>query len=338
MLRKNVLSSGGDRKLILPGVELIMKKIKTNSRFSREKQVSSNSWISSPRGIFYFFKFFTFFLLFSHFSIANPDSLAVKKAKWKKQRIAPGIQLKHYFFDQALFNSNQNINILEIKPKRNIFLDVGFEPLILKPTSEFGKEANAIAAINGTFFNRKEGGSRDFIKAGGKIINENEKLLEEENQRIFHQKAAISFNNGKIKIHQWDGSPDWEHKIEAEGIMVSGPLLLINNDTAKLDSITFNITRHPRTVVAITKKNRILLITIDGRNENAAGMNLFELRKFLRWLNATDGLNLDGGGSTTLWVQGQPENGVVNYPTDNKTWDREGEREVANVVLVKKKK
>jgi exopolysaccharide biosynthesis protein len=44
---------------------------------------------------------------------------------------------------------------------------------------------------------------------------------------------------------------------------------------------------------------------------------------------------MDGGGSTTMWVKNQPDNGVVNYPSDNKKWDHYGERKVANVILVR---
>ena len=53
--------------------------------------------------------------------------------------------------------------------------------------------------------------------------------------------------------------------------------------------------------------------------------------------HASDAINLDGGGSTTLWITNYKDNGVVNFPTDNKKWDHEGERKVANVVLLKKK-
>jgi exopolysaccharide biosynthesis protein len=66
-------------------------------------------------------------------------------------------------------------------------------------------------------------------------------------------------------------------------------------------------------------------------------MTLFELTKLTRWLKSDDAINLDGGGSTTLWINNYPENGVVNYPTDNKKWDHAGERKVANVVLLKEK-
>jgi exopolysaccharide biosynthesis protein len=123
--------------------------------------------------------------------------------------------------------------------------------------------------------------------------------------------------------------------LKGEDIMLSGPLLLFDSRTEPIDTTAFSKSRHPRTAVAITK-NRILLITVDGRDEHAAGMSLAELTKIMKWLGAIHGLNLDGGGSTTLWIRDQPENGVVNYPSDNKIWDHAGERKVANVLLLKK--
>jgi exopolysaccharide biosynthesis protein len=63
-------------------------------------------------------------------------------------------------------------------------------------------------------------------------------------------------------------------------------------------------------------------------------MNLIELQQVMRWLGCVSALNLDGGGSSTMYIKGEPENGVVNYPSDNKKFDHAGEREVANTVLL----
>jgi exopolysaccharide biosynthesis protein len=52
----------------------------------------------------------------------------------------------------------------------------------------------------------------------------------------------------------------------------------------------------------------------------------------MRWLGCVSAINFDGGGSSALWVKGE---GIVNYPTDNRKWDHEGERKVANILYVK---
>lgn len=267
---------------------------------------------------------------------AQSDSITVVGADWKKQKIAPGVRLKTFCFNKNLFGSNQNVSILEIKPKRNLVFDLGYDAKKLFPTSSFGKSAGAIAALNGTFFDIANGGSVDLIKSDGVIINGNR--LGKNGRRSGHQGSALIFNKGKLSIAKWNGDPDWEKSLDGEDIMVTGPLLILDQQEEKLDTAnSFNKTRHPRTAIAVTKNNRILLITVDGRNENSAGMSLFELTKLTRWLKSDDAINLDGGGSTTLWVNNFNETGVVNYPTDNRKWDHEGERKVANVVLLKKK-
>jgi exopolysaccharide biosynthesis protein len=278
-----------------------------------------------------------FSILISFQLFAQSDSLALINAEWQKEKISQGVVLKTFWFQNSLFNSNQFVSILEIKQKKKLEFDIGYDPKKLITTSDFGTQANAIAALNGTFFDIANGGSVDFIKSDGIVINENR--LGKNGSRAGHQGSALIINKGRITIAKWDGTPNWEKSLAGEDIMVSGPLLIQDQIHQKLDANNaFNKTRHPRTAVAIAKNKRILFITVDGRNTNSAGMSLFELTKLISWLNANDAINLDGGGSTTLWIKNYKENGVVNFPTDNKKWDHEGQRKVANVVLLKKKK
>ena len=77
---------------------------------------------------------------------------------------------------------------------------------------------------------------------------------------------------------------------------------------------------------------------VDGRRKDsffALGLTLPHLASMMKAVGCYNAINLDGGGSTTLWIKGFPDNGVVNYPSDNKQWDHYGERKVANVILVK---
>lgn len=267
---------------------------------------------------------------------AQSDSVSVCNADWKKEKISRGVYLKTFWFNKTLFNSSQNVSILKVKQSKKLEFDLGYEPKKLIPTSEYGKRSDAIAALNGTFFDMANGGSVDYIKSDGKLINENR--LGASGLRAVHQKSALAIKNGKLTIVKWNGNENWENSLDADDIMVSGPLLIMDGKDENLDTAnSFNKTRHPRTAVAVTKNKSILLITVDGRNENSAGMSLFELRKLMQWMKASDAINLDGGGSTALWINNYGENGIVNYPTDNKKWDHNGERKVANVVLLKKR-
>lgn len=90
-------------------------------------------------------------------------------------------------------------------------------------------------------------------------------------------------------------------------------------------SKAFVETRHPRTAVAKLKDGKFLMLTADGRSDASAGLDLYDLAKYLLELGATDAMNLDGGGSTTMFVDGR----IVNKPSD-----KEGERKVGDVILV----
>lgn len=84
--------------------------------------------------------------------------------------------------------------------------------------------------------------------------------------------------------------------------------------------------RHPRTMIGNAADGTIWLITVDGRQPSlSVGMTLEELRALAHRLSLVNALNLDGGGSTTMWVKG----GVVNNPSD-----AAGPRKVSDALLV----
>ena len=93
----------------------------------------------------------------------------------------------------------------------------------------------------------------------------------------------------------------------------------------------FGPVRHPRTAIAVAARgSRLLLVTVDGRREGwSAGMTLAELADLLRSLGATEALNLDGGGSTTMVASRSGRLAVVNRPSD-----ATGERPVGNALAV----
>jgi Phosphodiester glycosidase len=88
----------------------------------------------------------------------------------------------------------------------------------------------------------------------------------------------------------------------------------------------FSSVRHPRTAVGFSRDStKLYLITVDGRQESRAGMSLGELARLILELGVYEGMNFDGGGSTTMVVNG----GVVNSPSD-----KQGERAVGSALLI----
>jgi len=112
-------------------------------------------------------------------------------------------------------------------------------------------------------------------------------------------------------------SRNWDQTFSSLGIayhyLKNGKRVIYN------DSI-----RHPRTAMAYNSKY-IYFYVVDGRTSKSQGMKIDELSDFaLHFLNATDGAALDGGGSSTMVVNGK----IRNFPSDGV------ERAVSNAVLI----
>ncbi len=279
----------------------------------------------------YFFKLnYLLFLFLScsilHSHAQSSDSLTVVNKEWTVKKVAKGVEWKQGHFDN-LFNSVQEVNWIEIDlKKQGKNLHLAADSKILKPTSEFALENNALVAINGGFFNMKDGGAVDYIRVDGHVINQTAKESDRAN-------AVLSIDRKRVTIQ-----PATRENVEDSqslDLMLSGPLLLQGANRYNLGENAFNDNRHPRTAVGIAKKNKLILLVVDGRNAQAQGMSLHELASLMKWIGAQDAMNLDGGGSSTLFVKGGSSNNIVNYPSDNKKFDHEGQRNVANIIYLK---
>lgn len=256
----------------------------------------------------------------------DPQSLADKlaAADWQVEEINEGLTLKYEQFHD-LFGSTQSITILEVDLKQEdvqVKLD-HVESGFLK-TSDSGRRMGATAAVNGSFFDTKVGGSTVFLKRDGRIITPTR-----EGFTPYRENAGFGITaSGEVSIV---AKPDtgWERLEEYTELLASGPLLVKEDTLVEQVEQAFNTNRHPRTAIGLTADGRLLAVVVDGRNAEAHGMSIGELAELMQALGCTEAMNLDGGGSSTAWVQTQ---GVVNYPSDNKLYDHGGERGVATVI------
>ena len=132
------------------------------------------------------------------------------------------------------------------------------------------------------------------------------------------------------KANSWyDSHPEYPE------VLVTGPLLITGKKRVQLSSTALVINNHPRTAIGKRDNHKIMLVTLDGRTDQAIGMTLNELTDLMISLNCRDAVNLDGGGSSTMWIGGKPFNGIVNMPCDNKKFDHAGERAVSDIIIIK---
>jgi len=115
--------------------------------------------------------------------------------------------------------------------------------------------------------------------------------------------------------------------------LIGGMPAIVHNGQIRIDSArekvpnSFSQTRHPRTAIGYNRsKTKLFLFVVDGRQEGySIGMSLSDLADFMIDWDVYRGLNLDGGGSTTMYVCGE----VKNRPSD-----ATGEREVTNALII----
>jgi exopolysaccharide biosynthesis protein len=256
----------------------------------------------------------------------TPEDKQISRAAWVSEKVSPGVQWKYHHFED-LFNARQSVTVLRVDLKsvsaRVEHLDSGF---FLTSTRAY--EADAVAAVNGSFFNTKRGGSVVFFQKEGVVITPSNDA-----PRAYRDNAGFAIDpSGRIAIIKkpMDG---WKQSNQYATILSSGPLLLLDGKIVPQVQEKFNTNRHPRTAIGLTKDRHLIAVVVDGRSAEAYGMTTEELAKVMKGLGCTVAMNLDGGGSSTAWVKGQPFNGVVNFPSDNKKFDHEGERAVANCIV-----
>lgn len=258
------------------------------------------------------------------------DSLAIVSAQWKITSTQKGIVQKCTAIPM-LFDGPQYISLIEIDP-RLAHVKAGIAVAdSMTQTSRIAEVHNAIAAINGSYFDMKRGNSVCYLRIGETVVDT---TTAREFKRVT---GAIRVHKGKLSILPWNKQVEKDYKNRKGTVLASGPLMLKDGQVCDWSTCGQNFikTQHPRSAIVTTHEGKVWLLTADGRApQHAQGMSIPQLAYLIKLLGGSDALNLDGGGSTTLWHTGQ----VVNHPSDNKQFDHEGERCVPNIIYFSSEK
>ena len=85
---------------------------------------------------------------------------------------------------------------------------------------------------------------------------------------------------------------------------------------------------NPRTAIGIIDENHYIIVVSDGRTSESEGLSLYQLAEIMKSYGAKTAYNLDGGGSSTLYFNGQ----VINKPTTG--GNKILERAVSDIVYI----
>ena len=237
-----------------------------------------------------------------------------------------------------------------------------------KTPSQFYESENAPAiVVNGTFFSFTTNQNLNVVIRNGKMLSYNVPALKSLKSDSFYYptRSAIGIKrNGRADV-AWiftDTAERWPYAFQTRPIVARGktadPSLVdlntidpwkwwkvktaIGGGPVLLQEGRINITNqeeqmfvngfadlHPRTAMGYTKQNKLIILVIQGRAPGVAeGATLFEEAQILADLNCYEALNLDGGGSSCMLVNGQET---------IKPSDKEGQRPVPTVFLIRQR-
>lgn len=258
------------------------------------------------------------------------DSLRVANAEWRIDSLE-GFTLKRYHFGEGeLFCSAQHLFVIEVPAHSPRRLAFAYDS-VLTPVDTLARRREAFAAINGSFFDMDKGSPVCYLRIDGQLLGENTPQKNDSVNRKYYQYATLTL--GPTRLWVPDSNRTWENILSNGDIMTAGPMLLRKGQyVPQRDDRTFVTKRHNRTALGLRPDGTTVLLVADGRfKDKAEGLTLPELERVMRWLGCTEAINLDGGGSSTMYIK---DKGVVNYPSDNNRHDHEGQRPVSNAILL----
>jgi MYXO-CTERM domain-containing protein len=221
----------------------------------------------------------------------------------------PGIRRLHRV------TANQNINVLVVDLcAPGVSLRATKSGERQRTVSSFGALVGAKAAINGDFFSYTDYSTNGPSRGNGGAWGGGD----------HGYVAPVQFGANRVALPAHEGTSGVEPW--AREVVSGHPTLLVGNAPRDNNGDGLCTARHPRTVLGFSAdKTKLYLAVIDGRATNRVGMTCDEMIALMKGLGATDAVNLDGGGSSTMWVAGT---GFVNNPSDG------SQRVVANHLAV----
>ena len=202
---------------------------------------------------------------------------------------------------------------------KTAFAQSAYGKNVTEKTSEIAENVNAILAINGDYYGAQE---RGYVIRNGVLYRSTAKSGNED---------LVIYADGSFEIISEDDITA-EELLEkgAQNVLAFGPTLVENGSVSVTEGeeVGKAMASNPRTAIGIIDENHYVFVVADGRTSENEGLSLYELAEFMESLGVQTAYNLDGGGSSTMYFNGE----VVNQPTTN--GHSIEERRVSDIVYI----
>lgn len=191
---------------------------------------------------------------------------------------------------------------------------------VTETTSTIAEGVSATIAINGDYYGARTSG---YVIRNGELLRSSTTSDDQEDMVIWEDGSMSIITEGDISA---------EELLEqgAYQVLSFGPGLIIDGEISvdEDDEVGKAMASNPRTAIGYLGDNHYILVVADGRTDESEGLSLLELAEFMEQFDCEQAYNLDGGGSSTLYYNGQ----VINNPTTNGSSIEE--REVSDILYV----
>ena len=222
--------------------------------------------------------------------------------------------------------SNTQVYIADVTVSSSEYLKTAFAQNtygnnVTAKTSETAANNNAILAVNGDYYG---------ANTTGYVIR---------NGVVYRDTVREDSSNGDLAIYK-DGSFKiiYEDQVSADQLVKDGVVnllafgpSLVDNGEIVVDTnseVGQSMSSNPRTAIGIIDENHYIIIVSDGRTTESEGLSLYQMAEIMKSYGVKTAYNLDGGGSSTLYFNGQ----VINKPTTN--GNTISERSVSDIVYI----
>lgn len=190
---------------------------------------------------------------------------------------------------------------------------------VTQKTSEIAAANNATLAINGDYYGSRNNG---YVVRNG-VIYRDTPSGDQEDLVIYSDGSFEIINEAETSLYDLNTDNICQ-------IFSFGPALLEAGEISVSvdEEVGKAMASNPRTAIGIIDDLHYVFVVSDGRTEESEGLSIYELAEFMQTLGVKTAYNLDGGGSSTMYYNGE----IINNPTTN--GNRIKEREVSDIIYI----
>ncbi len=212
-----------------------------------------------------------------------------------------------------------DIKLSQAESLKSAFANDTYGKNITATTSTIAADNGALLAINGDYYSARTG----YVIRNGVLYSEKSRSASQEDLVIYADGSMEIIKEGEITARELLDNGALQVMTFGPGLVSDGEVIVDEDD-----EVGRAMASNPRTAIGWIDGLHYVMVVSDGRTSESSGLSLAELAEFMQSLGCKVAYNLDGGGSSTMYYNGE----IINNPTTN--GNRISERKVSDILYI----